>query len=309
MNLVLLLALLASAESERYVLSVGANVGTDNDEDLEYAEDDARRFVEVMARFGGAKAPRVRLLLGRDALGLEEAVNALADQIVSDGASNATVFFYFSGHADRRAIHVHGERFDLEQIEDWLAGVPAQLRVSVVDACRSAVDVRLKGFSTTDSFAIQLEPASRVQGLITMRSAADGEASQESRSLEGAVFTHYLLNALRGAADDDGDERVTLDEAYRYAYRQTVRRSSMSSAEVMHPSVEIEIEGAGQLVLTETSVATTRLRLPAGRDVRYVVFKRPQSSVIAELWSHPKRAVEVALAPGEYLVHRVDGEQ
>ncbi|MEO1481236.1 MAG: caspase family protein [Myxococcota bacterium] len=292
---------------ERYVIAVGDNQGSGSDLPLEFAESDAERFVDVMNSYGGA--PHKTVLLGPQGLELETAIERLGERIRRAGQErSATVFFYFSGHADRRALHIAGERVDLQDVERWLADVPARLRVSIIDACRSAVDVRLKGFSTTESFAIKLEPASEVKGLVTLRSASDGEASQESKALRGAVFTHFLLNALRGAADLDGDDRVTLAEAYGYSYRQTVRRSSLSSAEVMHPSVEMDIEGVGELVLTETAKASTRLLLPAESETRYLVFRKPSGTVVAELWSQPRRSVEVALVPGEYLIHRVRGE-
>lgn len=299
--------LLAASGGERYVLAVGDNQGAGSDAALEFAEDDAQRFVDVMNSYGGSS--RNTLLMGRQGLALRSAIERLGEQIRDAGHENrATVFFYFSGHADRRSLHIAGKRIALADVDQWLADVPAELRVSIVDACRSAVDVRLKGFSSTDPFSIRLQPSEGVRGLVTLRSASDGEASQESRSLRGAVFTHYLLTALQGAADLDGDDRVTLGEAYRYAYRNTVRRSSLSSAEVMHPSVEMDIEGVGELVLTETVGASTRLLLPAEPDARYMVFRRPSGTVVAELWSQPKRQVEVALAPGDYLVHRVRGD-
>jgi eukaryotic-like serine/threonine-protein kinase len=37
-------------------------------------------------------------------------------------------------------------------------------------------------------------------------------------------FTHALIEGLRGAADIDGDGRITIDELYEYAYSQLARR-------------------------------------------------------------------------------------
>jgi hypothetical protein len=50
---------------------------------------------------------------------------------------------------------------------------------------------------------------------------SSGEAAQEWSFLRGSLFTHHLLAALRGAADIDGDGRVSLSEAYTHAFRHT----------------------------------------------------------------------------------------
>lgn len=42
------------------------------------------------------------------------------------------------------------------------------------------------------------------------------EVSVEKDELGHGVFTYYLLEALRGKGDLDGDGLITLDEVYRY---------------------------------------------------------------------------------------------
>lgn len=85
-----------------------------------------------------------------------------------------------------------------------------------------------------------------------MKSSRAGEASHESSRLGGAVFTHYFMTALKGAGDRDRNREVSLDEAYQYAYRQTVQRSAAGPGNVMHPCVNLDIQGAGALVVTQT---------------------------------------------------------
>ena len=55
-----------------------------------------------------------------------------------------------------------------------------------------------------------------------LASSTASELSQESEALRASYFTHHLLSGLRGAADADRDGRVTLSEAYRYAYNRTL---------------------------------------------------------------------------------------
>ena len=51
------------------------------------------------------------------------------------------------------------------------------------------------------------------QGLALLTSSAANEDAQESDALKGSFFTHHFVSALLGAADADGDGKVTLEEA------------------------------------------------------------------------------------------------
>ena len=44
------------------------------------------------------------------------------------------------------------------------------------------------------------------------------EAAQESDRICASYFTHYLVSGFRGAADLSGDGKVTLNEAYQFAF-------------------------------------------------------------------------------------------
>ena len=146
-------------------------------------------------------------------------------------------------------------------------------------------------------------------GVVTLRSSSEGEASQESQQLQGAVFTHYLTTGLKGAADFDEDKKISLNEAYTYAYRQTVNRSAAGPGNIMHPSVEYDVEGAGSLTLTRTEPETVHVILPRGKGIQYLIFAQPSGSVIAEIWSDPNRTIKVAMNSGRYLIQRRAGSR
>ena len=52
--------------------------------------------------------------------------------------------------------------------------------------------------------------------LAILASSKANEKSLESFRFRGGVFTHFLIQALSGAADDSGDGVISLQEAYRY---------------------------------------------------------------------------------------------
>jgi hypothetical protein len=56
-----------------------------------------------------------------------------------------------------------------------------------------------------------------------MLAARSDESSQEYPPAQHGLFTHALLDGLRGAADADGDGVVTLAEAFGFAGPQVER--------------------------------------------------------------------------------------
>ena len=52
---------------------------------------------------------------------------------------------------------------------------------------------------------------------------------EESDLLGGSYFSHHLASGLLGDADRSADGRVTLAEAYAYAYERTVADTASSS--------------------------------------------------------------------------------
>jgi uncharacterized caspase-like protein len=55
-------------------------------------------------------------------------------------------------------------------------------------------------------------------GTAFLLSSKSEEFSLESKGLRQGIFSHYLIEGLKGKADEDGDKLVTLDELYIYVY-------------------------------------------------------------------------------------------
>jgi uncharacterized caspase-like protein len=56
-------------------------------------------------------------------------------------------------------------------------------------------------------------------GTAFLLSSKSEEYSLESQGLRQGVFSHYLIEGLKGEADRDRDKLVTLDELYSYVYK------------------------------------------------------------------------------------------
>ena len=98
--------------------------------------------------------------------------------------------------------------------------------------------------------------------MVILTSSTSDEDSQESDAIGGSYFSHHLASGLLGGADRSGDGRVTLFEAYAYAYDRTVADTAESAAGAQHPTFSYDLAGNGDLVLTDVVVRHEGVYLP-----------------------------------------------
>lgn len=285
----------------RHALVIGANPGWSQDRPLRHAEHDAERIRDVLVALGGFMPGDVELLRDPDAAEIRAALRRL-DQITRGGDS--LVFVYYSGHADDRHLHLRGEPpLSHSELQDTLRALPATIKLAVIDACKSGAVTR-KGGSQAREFQVDVVTP-KLSGLVVLTSSGADELSQESRALAGSVFTHHLVSGLRGAADGDGDQRVTVAEAYHHAYERTRADTAITGAQ-QRPAFRYELSGQGELVLTQLATGKqAQLRVPRGGASRYVVLDAYEWRLIAEVSPERDRDVVLALAPGRYRIKRV----
>jgi len=82
---------------------------------------------------------------------------------------------------------------------------------------------------------------------VIITASAANELSEEKDDLQHGVFSYYLLEALKGAADTDCDGAVTVDEAYRYVSEKVPPATNQEQHPVKKGSVE------GDLILSINS--------------------------------------------------------
>ncbi|MFO0576696.1 MAG: caspase family protein [Polyangia bacterium] len=306
----LLLALTGRAHAlpeETWLIAIGNNRGDADEVQLLYAERDVRELADVLRTQGKIASDRVRILIDEDAETVRRAlvsVNTALRAHAGEGRAATSLLVFYSGHADADALHLRGSRLAFEELRGLVKSSPATMRLLIVDACRSGTVTRVKGVKAAPEFAIQLEDRVEAEGTAILSSSTAGESSQESDRLRASFFSHHLVNALRGAADRNGDARVTLSEAYAYTYAQTLR-SSGQTLTLQHPTYAYDVKGSGDLVLTSVGDAggsTGRLRL-GDAGMYLVAEERESGAVVAEVVTPRNRAV-LSLPRGRYFVQR-----
>lgn len=291
----------AAAEVRRLVLAAGANNGGVDRELLRYAVSDAEHFVEVLQEMGGLDPADVLLLRDPDLAAFEQGLADLGRRVQAARrwGGRLEVLLYYSGHADEEGLLLAGDHLGYQQLLDSLKTTEAAVRIAVLDACNSGTITRIKGGKPRPPFLVDESFDMRGYAFLTSSSAA--EAAQESDQIEASFFTHYLISGMRGAADVTGDGRVTLHEAYQFAFDETRARTIGTAGGTQHPAYEGQMRGTGGVVMTEVHRNAAGLLLDEDLVGRLSI-RNAQQRLVAELNKSPGRAVELGLVPGAYTL-------
>lgn len=285
----------------RFALAIGSNEGGSGRDTLLYAGSDARSFGALLGQMGGVTPDDVQVLEGPRPEDLDAAFRGLRKKVRDrpKAGLRTEVILYYSGHADERGLLLDGKSYAYDRFRSQIDSIPADVRIAVLDACASGTITRLKGGKRRPAFAV--DASSNMRGYAFLTSSSPDEASQESDQIRSSFFTHYLLSGLRGAADVSGDGKVTLGEAYQFAFHETLARTERTKGGPQHPAYDMKLSGTGDVVMTDTRQTTAGLIL--GKDLEGRFFVRGRDNLlVAELYKPAGRAVELGLAPGSYSI-------
>jgi len=245
----------------KYALVIGIK-GYPNfaDNPLRFADRDAKAFAEFIMtpEGGGFPAANVHLMRNEDA----KRVDIFRELVwlKTHVRVNVQVYIFFSGHGvedenhqvffmpydgDSRIPEAAGIRSDefLKAVRDRIS--PKQL-IFFIDACHAGA-AALPGGTTKageeSTIALEwkkeLEAAPEVN--MAFLSASSRELSREDPGLQHGLFTWFLLEGLRGAADStvigNKDGAVTVEELYRYLSENVPKRSRALFSATQTPTV------------------------------------------------------------------------
>ena len=299
----------AAGPLQRYALVIGANAGGGDRPLLRYAVSDAERFARVLVEVGGV-APGDAIVLKQPKLReLSEGLDLLARRVTDArrGAAGGRIeiVVYYSGHADEKGLLLGDDRYSYQTLRDRLDQIAADVRIAVLDACSSGAFTRLKGGKARQPFMV--DESSNMRGHAFLTSSAESEAAQESDRIRASYFTHYLVSGFRGAADTSGDGKVTLSEAYRFAFEETLGGTVNTRGGAQHPSYDIKLSGTGDVVMTDVTQTTATLVIGEALDGRFFI-RNAARELVVELYKPRGRRVELAVEAGTYEV-RIEREK
>lgn len=285
----------------RIALIAGASDGGPQRERLRFADADADSVARVLSELGGVRSEERLLVPNANRARLREGFLRTGALVRAAARPDARieVLFYYSGHSDEEGLLASGERVGYDELRRWIDETGADVRIAILDSCASGALTRTKGGLRRAPFLIDSSSKARGHAFLTASSA--DEAAQESDRIGAAFFTHYLVSGLRGAADSSRDGRVTLQEAYQYAFHETLARTEKTRVGPQHPTYDIQLAGTGDLVMTDLRAASATLVIDA--EVQGRVFVRDADGhLAAELRKTTPYPVELGLEPGRYRI-------
>ncbi len=291
-------------EARRFALVVGNNLGGPDLDTLSYAQTDALHMAESLKDLAGFAAEDMQVVTPCDSATLDQAFASMQRKMSKSGNLDAMFLFYYSGHSDRDGLQLGSVHYSLQRLREHFQAMPGQIRIGIFDACQSGAMTRFKGGKATRP--IDFANMKNIQGQVIIASSADDELSQESDNLRSSIFTHHWINGIRGSADASGDRKVTLAEAYQYAYQMTILTTSRTRHGIQHPAYQFRIQGEGDIIMADLNLSHSGIGFGAPVAGKYLILDRDRGQIVADFYKAFGNPAVIDLPAGAYQVIKVD---
>jgi hypothetical protein len=211
-------------ESKLWIILVGIGSYTTMPS-LKYTDDDAFLLHSYFKSPAGGALPdsQIKILIDEDAT--KAKIMASLTDFGAKAGKNDMLMFFFSGHGMSGSFLPYDydgayQVLKHSDILNILESSQAKSKVVIADACHSG-SFTAKGSTSYESTLNNLYSAfnnSRGGTLLLLSSKAE-EVSVESNGFRQGVFSHYLITGLKGEANTNHDNIVTVEEVYNYVYR------------------------------------------------------------------------------------------
>jgi hypothetical protein len=316
----------------RFVLILGVNRSVDPDLPvLRYADDDAARYEELFRSIGGKTTLLARLddntrRIAPEAVALArvprraELTRALATLAADVSAAHArgqrTLFYFvYAGHGNVSGnaayLALEDARLDAKEIEhEIIDKVHADESHLIIDACYSYFLAFGRGpggrrrvvpsFATAEGLA-----GRRDVGLLLSTTSA--RESHEWGGFQAGIFSHEVRSGLYGAADLDGDGRISYLEIAAFVSRANAAIPN----ERFRPEVYAHAPLAASELVDLRAAPGRRLRLDATAQVGHYLFEDTLGVRLADFHNARGHALSVLLpsSAGPLYLRRASEEQ
>lgn len=292
---------------KRFALITSANDGGRDRVKLRFADNDAASFAHVLEKLGGIEENDVFVLKEMSATRLDESIENLRQRlgIFSSNNYRTEVMFYFSGHSSEKGLLLAGNTYEYDKLKSKITGLSADVKVIILDSCASGSLTLTKGGTKMPAFLVDASTKTKGHAIIT--SSSSDEVAQESSRIKGSFFTHHLISALRGSGDSNGDQKISLGEAYQYAYLETLSETQKSQQGAQHPSYDFHLAGTGELVLTDLRSSASLITFSKDLEGQYYI-SNSNRELVAEIKKIKGKPISFGVDPGKYvLIRAIDG--
>ncbi len=292
------------AEVVRMAILAGANEGLAAEQPLRYAARDAREMAALLRNSGAFAKGDIHLHADEGVDRIRQSLEAVArrQEKLSRAGVQTLLLFFYSGHGSADALHIRGKRFPREELVAYLDSLGSDLKIVILDACESGDFLRKKGLRVLDGEGVRVEDNLRSRGSILLSSSSQGEASQESEEYRSAVFSHHLMNGLRGLADYNRDRAVSIMEAFDYA-RASTRLERVHGAEgAQNPAFDFDLVGEADPVITRLPPGRSRLTLTGMPWAPLEIYEADSRTLAYRVWLTGRDSLSFSIPAGKYLL-------
>lgn len=190
---------------------------------LKYTDDDAYKLHSFFKSPQGGAIPdnQIKLLIDEDAT--KDNILKNLREAAANAEENDLVLFFFSGHGINGSFlpSDYDGRYQVVEHQDVLnimENSKAKSKVVIADACHAgSFNTKGANYETTLNSFYSAFNNSRGGTLLMLSSKAE-ETSIESNGLRQGVFSHYLINGLKGSANTNSDQLITVKEVFDYVH-------------------------------------------------------------------------------------------
>ncbi len=316
-----------------FALIVGVNDSLHRDRaPLQYADDDAARYQDLFRALGARTYLLSRLDRSTRALHPQAAAEALpprlrelalaVDALTADVGRaraqgvKATLYVVYAGHGEARDSSWHltledGALGEAQLLSDVVGRARADESHLIIDACNAHLLAQPRGPGGTRRPAsgfVALQAASRAGNVGFLLSTSVSGDTHEWAGFEAGVFSHAVRSGLYGAADADGDRRVTYAEIASFVHRA----SEAITNERFRPRVLAHPPSGNQLLLDLGPRRSSELRFEGPERAAHHLLEDGQGIRILDFHGSASAPVHLIRPAGEgplYLRRVSDGTE
>lgn len=196
--------------------------------DLRFTVNDAKALYKFMmtGNMGSIEVANVEMLLDEQA-SKQGIINALEKQF-SKADKNDRVIFYFSGHGDRNMFIPYDiapndalTTLYHDEVKTFFKKSEAVNKILIADACFSGSVQKTKNTTSVNETSTVVKVNYEEAQVAILLSCTGDEVSAEYPTLSQGVFSFFLIEGLKGEADANLDEMVTIEELYYFVRNNT----------------------------------------------------------------------------------------
>ena len=210
----------ADGVTEMYALVIGIS-SYNHMPALKYPDDDAYQLYAFLKSPEGGALPENHITLLVDEVATKENIRTSMKNVFGKADKDDVVVMYYSGHGlEGRFLPIdfdgYNNSLSHREIYDLLANSAAKNKLLIADACYSGSLSEEKGtyYNSLENFYHKLHGSEG--GTAVMMSSKAEEKSLEYSGLRQGVFSHFLLQGMKGRADTNKDSIVSISELFNY---------------------------------------------------------------------------------------------